>query len=123
MAGNKPFPKTQALGPGPQALCGLCGPCIFIGRCEILEGVSEQLSLVSYMSVRGRRKAIKLWLPSGCPGEGNKSLQSQCTERINLLPAVSLPSAVFGARDIPDVRVRLSKVPSSVNHRHTLACC
>lgn len=122
MAGDRPFSKIQALlGPGSQALFRFCSPCIFIGGCDTLAGFSEQPSLVWYMSVRGKRKAIKLWLPSGSPGEGNETLQSQYTESMNLLPAVSLLSAVFGTRAILDVRVRLSMAPSSIEH--TLACC
>lgn len=87
---------------------------MFIGVCDSLSGPSEQPSLVCYVSVRGRRRSIKLLSPSGCPGEGKESLQSQCTVNINLLPAVRLLSEVLVARAIPDVRVRLSMGPSSV---------
>lgn len=119
MAGDRLFPKTQALGPGAQALGGFYSPCIFIGGCDTLTGVSEQLSLVWYLNVRGRRKPIQLWLPSGSSGEGSEALQSRCSESINPLPAVSS----LGARAIPDVRVRLSMAPSSVEHRRRVACC
>lgn len=58
MAGDRPFPKTQALGLAPWALCGFCSPYIFIGGCDTLDWVSEQPSLVWYMSIRGWRKIM-----------------------------------------------------------------